>query len=144
MITNQANYHRAAIIDLLNAEGLPTDDLPKKLENFTLSVEHDEISGVCGLEVHGDYGLLRSLAVSKVYRSKGIASSLVKQIEQLAKTKGLQAIYLLTETADKYFLNKGYQNVDREIVPAEIKRSTEFSNVCPVSAIVMKKDIKKT
>jgi len=142
MISTQANYYKAGIIDLLRAEGLPTDDLPQKLENFVLSIEEEGISGVCGLEIYSKYGLLRSLAVVKTHCNKGIAGQLIRQIEQNAVSNGLRNIYLLTETASAYFLNKGYENVARENVPEEIKQSTEFSHVCPVSAIVMKKDLK--
>jgi amino-acid N-acetyltransferase len=49
----------------------------------------------------------------------------------------------LTETADKYFNKKGYRAIAREQVPEQIKASSEFNHVCPVSAVVMKKGINK-
>jgi amino-acid N-acetyltransferase len=106
-----------------------------------LSLEDGVISGVCGLEIYSDYGLLRSLTVDKAYRNKGIAGELLTKIETLAKSKKLRSVYLLTKTASAYFLSKGYQIVNRDDVHNEIKQSTEFSHVCPVSAIVMKKNI---
>ena len=68
-------------------------------------------------------------------------ADLVARLESEAKSSGIEALYLLTETADKYFAKKGYTAISREIVPVEIKSSSEFSHVCPVSAIVMKKEL---
>jgi amino-acid N-acetyltransferase len=48
---------------------------------------------------------------------------------------------LLTETAPGYFETKGYQQITRADVPEEVQQSSEFSHVCPQSAIVMKKII---
>lgn len=139
MEIEQAGLQRAAIIELLTAENLPTVDLPEVLENFLIAKENSVLIGVAGLEIYGNYGLLRSLAVSRNYRNKGIAGKLLQQIEIMAAEKSITEIYLLTETASGYFEQKEYQKIDRAAVPAEIMKSSEFSHVCPVSAIVMKK-----
>ena len=141
MITQKAQYFRDAVIALLIAEKLPVDDLPKKLDNFVVALDDEHLVGVAGLEIYGAYGLLRSVAVDKAYRGKGIADRILKQTEALAEAKQLKAIFLLTETAADYFLRKGYQTISRAEVPAEVQESTEFSHVCPVSAIVMKKNL---
>jgi len=66
---------------------------------------------------------------------------LVKTLEEQAIASGISDMYLLTETADKYFSKKGYHPINRDEVPTEVKASSEFSYVCPVSAIVMKKPL---
>ena len=68
-----------------------------------------------------------------------IAKKLLQGIEDLARAKGIKAIYLLTETASGYFIKKGYQEITRNKVPEDVLGSTEVSFVCPQSAIVMKK-----
>jgi len=141
MTTHKANPNRDDVIALLAAEKLPVDDLPETLDNFVVAVDAQKPIGVAGIEVYGDYGLLRSLAVDKAHRGQGHANNLLAQIEDTAKTLGLQAIYLLTETAANYFSRKGYQTITRAEVPEEVQQSTEFSHVCPASAIVMKKPI---
>jgi amino-acid N-acetyltransferase len=141
MIIQKAQYFKDAIIELLASEKLPVDDLPNTLENFVVAFDADRLAGVAGLEIYAGYGLLRSVAVDKAFRGKGIANALLKQIEALAKAKQLEAVYLLTETAGDYFSRKGYQTISRAEVPAEVQQSTEFSHVCPVSAIVMKKNL---
>jgi amino-acid N-acetyltransferase len=141
-IKNALDY-RDSVITLLAAEKLPTDDLTPTLGNFLISKDGDDITGVIGLEIYGDYGLLRSLTVKPAFRNQHIAGKLIAEIENLATSKGLKAIFLLTETAPGYFTNKGYQKTTRGEVPAEVQRSTEFSHVCPQSAIVMKKELIK-
>jgi len=84
---------------------------------------------------------LRSMVVSSRYRSNGIASELVTALEKQAITLGVTSMYLLTETASSYFERKGYEKVDRSVVPEQIKSTTEFSSTCPSSATVMKKRI---
>jgi amino-acid N-acetyltransferase len=134
---------REEIAAMLSAEKLPVDDLPEHPDNFFVATDNGRLTGVIGLEIYGDYGLLRSLAVVSEYRNKGIAGKLMEQLESIAKSKGLKELYLLTETAPGYFERKGFQKVTRNGVPEEVKTSSEFSHVCPVSAIVMKKLISK-
>lgn len=140
-ITDATNY-REGIIALLSAEKLPTSDLPAMLKNFFVMVENDELIGVIGLETYDKFGLLRSLAVRSDCRNRLIAGKLVEQIENLAAAEGLKAIFLLTETAPDYFSRKGYHIITRTEIPAEVQQSSEFSHVCPQSAIAMKKDLK--
>lgn len=130
---------RPAIIELLQQENLPVDDLPGSLDEFFVAMDNDVIVAAIGLERYGDGGLLRSLVVDKAYRNLKLASQLVKQLEDAARTAGITYMYLLTETAPDYFEKKGYQKIKREEVPVALQASSEFSHVCPVSAIVMKK-----
>jgi amino-acid N-acetyltransferase len=143
MQINEAINYKAGIISLLIDEKLPVSDLPGTLENFLVACENDQVIGVAGLEIYGDYGLLRSLAVDPAFRSQGVAGKLLNEIEVLANSKSLDTIYLLTETAPDYFDRKGYIKMTREDVPAEVRQSSEFSYVCPQSAIVMKKILTK-
>jgi amino-acid N-acetyltransferase len=139
-ITGAINY-RESIVALLVAEKLPADDLPANLENFMVAIQNDELIGVVGLELHGRYSLLRSLAVHPDWRGKGVAGKLLREAEILAGSKGSKAIYLLTETAPDYFERKNYIKITRNDVPSEVQQSSEFSHVCPQSAIVMMKTL---
>lgn len=139
-IAEAINY-REDVIALLSSEKLPTNDLPSTLKNFFVMIENEELIGVIGLEIYGSYGLLRSLAVRPDSRNQNIAGKLVEQIEKLAIAKGLKEILLLTETAPDYFSRKSYKIIARAEMPAEIQQSSEFSHVCPQSAIAMKKDL---
>lgn len=131
--------HRPAIVQLLQSEKLPVEDLPAKLDHFFVAMNNETVVAAIGLESYGDSGLLRSLVVDNAYRNLQLASQLIKQLETAAAAIGINNMYLLTETAAAYFEKKGYQKITREEVPAALQASSEFSHVCPVSAIVMKK-----
>jgi len=141
MLIEEAKNQREDIAAILSAEKLPVDDLPETLDNFLIATENGKLIGVAGMEVYGTYGLLRSVAVLAEYRGKGVAAKLIARLESEAASRGLKNMYLLTETAPEYFAAKGFQKISRDDVPNEIMRSSEFSHVCPVSAIVMKKKL---
>jgi amino-acid N-acetyltransferase len=139
MIIEKAKNNRDAIAALLSTEKLPVDDLPETLDNFLVASENDQLIGVIGLEIYGEFGLLRSLAVLPAHRNNGIAGKLILQLETLAKSSGLKELYLFTETSPEYFAGSGFERTTRDEVPGDLKKSSEFSYVCPVSAVVMKK-----
>lgn len=137
------NAKKQAIVALLAANKLPVEDLPDSLDSFFVASDNGTIIGVGGMELYGDYALLRSVAVDNAYRNQHVAAGLLFAIEETAAHNGLKAIYLLTETAPQYFEKKGYALVTREEVPGAVKQSSEFSHVCPVSAAVMVKKLRE-
>jgi amino-acid N-acetyltransferase len=132
---------RDEIIDLLHSQQLPVADLPLILTDFFVAKDAGKIIGVIGMERYGAFGLLRSMAVHPGYRNQHIAASLVQELENRAESTGIEAMYLLTETASGYFSRKGFITAERDQVPDAVKSSSEFSHVCPVSAIVMRKSL---
>jgi amino-acid N-acetyltransferase len=142
MLIEKAENYRDSVVQLLNAAKLPVEDLPLSLDNFSVALnDENDVIGVVGVEIYGDYALLRSLAVEPEYRGQGVAKRLLSITERSASLNNVKAIYLITETASVYFGKKGYITVARTQVPDEIKVSSEFSYVCPASAIVMKKEL---
>jgi amino-acid N-acetyltransferase len=137
---NQANSkNREAIVSLLQSASLPVEDLPQELRNFFIATDNGHVIGAIGLETYERNGLLRSLVVKPEYRKMKVAADLINELEKLAKSLGLQNVYLLTETAQGYFSTKGYETIGRDEAPGSLKQSTEFSHVCPSSAVLMKK-----
>ncbi|HEV7332555.1 MAG TPA: arsenic resistance N-acetyltransferase ArsN2 [Flavisolibacter sp.] len=140
-ILEASQSQRDAIIMLLQSQNLPAEDLPHVLQDFYVAEEDEKVIGLIGMERYGAFGLLRSMVVHPLYRNRQIAERLVQLLEEKAAASGIQDMYLLTETAEKYFDRKGYTTISRGEVPAEVQVSSEFSHVCPVSATVMKKNL---
>ena len=140
-IVKATGQSRDEMINLLQSNNLPTEDLPSSLDEFYAAIDEGRVVGLIGMERYTHYGLLRSMVVHPTYRNRHIAEKLVQLLEQTAHASGITAMYLLTETAPQYFERKGYQKIAREEVPEALQASSEFSHVCPVSAIVMKKMI---
>jgi N-acetylglutamate synthase-like GNAT family acetyltransferase len=127
----------SAVEALLVASGLPTAGVAGALGNF-LVAEHDgAIVGVVGVEQCCGYGLLRSTAVHATWRSRGLGRQLVERAIAAAESKGLQALYLLTTTAERYFPSFGFSVTTREKVPDAVRDTVEFRSACPASAVVM-------
>lgn len=126
-----------AFRSLLNASGLPVDDLDFEKDLLVGYYEGDELVGTGGLEIYGPYALLRSLSVKMGIRGKAVGSTITEYLLAEAKARNLKSIYLLTETARGFFLKKGFSDVKREEVPDDIKKSAEYSKHCSQSAAVM-------
>src|ERR1700740_1392455 len=126
MHTENATAYRQQMGGLLKASGLPYKDLPADVSNFLVILEDDEVIGCAGVEQYGQYGLLRSVAVAPGFRNRGLAGGLLHAAEQLAAAKGIDELYLLTETAPEYFSGKGFTKTERTEVPDEVKQSGEF------------------
>ena len=140
-LSRAKEWQRQSIVALLQAEKLPAADLPVSLDNFLAAMQENNVIGAVGLEQYENYGLLRSMVVNKEFRNKNIAADLIQELERMARTSGIDCMYLLTETAPQYFERKGYERISRDAVPKAVQVSSEFSSVCPVSAIVMKKSL---
>ena len=125
---------------LLEESGLPVSDLNvEHFEHFLYLGEFDNPSGIIGLEIFDSAALLRSLAVSKNIQGKGYGESLVLAMEDYAKSKNIKELYLLTETAENFFNKLNYDKMKKETAPESIRDSSEFSSVCPESAVLMMK-----
>jgi amino-acid N-acetyltransferase len=136
LIEDQTNFE--IFCAQLKASGLPYQDLDFQRDLLVGYYESDELVGTGGLEVHGQYALLRSLSVKLGIRGQSVGTTITNFLIDEAKSKKLRAIFLLTETAREFFLKKGFQELPRQDVPEDIKQSSEFSNVCPTSATVMR------
>ncbi len=134
---------RQYVEELLKLNNLPTDDLDSVNLDLFLGCgdTSNKPKGIVGLEIHGKYGLLRSLVVHVDARNSGCGKLLVVKIEQLAQQKQLKTLYLLTNTAEKFFTNLNYEKVERLYVPRPIRETREFATLCPESAIVMRKNL---
>lgn len=125
------------ILALLEGAALPTTGVGDHWQTFLVAWADDALVGVCGLEIHGRVGLLRSVAVEQAHRGHGLASLLCDRLESRATARGLDALYLLTTTAEGFFARRGYVTIPRAEAPPEIHATEEFERLCPESAAVM-------
>ncbi|HTO48601.1 MAG TPA: GNAT family N-acetyltransferase [Burkholderiales bacterium] len=98
-----------AIRGLLAASGRPGQDLtPAHLGSFWIQRDAAGLLGVAGLEAHGRAALVRSLAVRADGQGRGVGRALLAHAESQAGALGVQALYLLTTTAERVFAARGY------------------------------------
>ena len=135
-----AESHLFQITDLLGHCGLPIDDLDTlDLSLFRVVVNNGQLEAVGALERFGNLALLRSLATAESARSRGFGRQLVEELQALAANEGIVELYLLTESAERFFTALGFHEVERASVPQAIKDSQQFSSLCPGTATVMVK-----
>jgi N-acetylglutamate synthase-like GNAT family acetyltransferase len=136
-----------AILQLLNANGLPTIGVQRHLQQYlvwaviTKDSTESHIRGCVGLELYGKDALLRSLSVNPKYQGKSIGTQLLRSIITQAKENKIKNLFLLTTTAEFYFKRHQFTRVNRVDVPTDIKESVEFRSACPSSAICMMKKL---
>jgi len=127
---------------LLAESDLPTSDLTlEHLSHFFGCGSTQKPQGVVGLEIYGSVALLRSLAVAEKKRRRGCGKALVAEAERYAQACGVERLYLLTTTAEKFFERLGYKHAVREAAPEPIRRTHEFSGLCPSSSAFMVKEL---
>lgn len=125
------------VLALLEQNGLPTLGFDSCVESALVAREDDKLVGSVGLELYGSFALLRSLAVADSSRGRGLGAALTLAALELAGGRGVQGVYLLTETAGEFFPRFGFRAIDRAAVPAEVRESPEFTSACPESALAM-------
>jgi len=127
----------SAVESLLTASDLPTDGVRDNFSGFVVADDDGAIAGAIGLEKYGSAALLRSAVVARDHRGTGVGRKLVEQLLERAEEAGVDELYLLTTTAEKYFPRFGFTRTTRATVPEAVKASAEFRGACPDTAVVM-------
>jgi amino-acid N-acetyltransferase len=129
-------------LELLARSALEQHGVAERFGHYFVVREDDgRVVAVGGLEVYGEHGLLRSVAVDPDYRGQGLAAALVAAVIERAQLLELSAVYLLTTTARDYFGRHGFTEDGRDHAPAAIRESWEFKSGCPATAVLMKRPI---
>jgi len=129
---------RKEAVSMLQQHNLPTGDLNDDKLLYIL-FDGDKAVGTAGLEIFDDCGLLRSVSVAREAQGKGYGSIINEEIEKFAKESGIECLYLLTTTAKDFFDKQGYCIIKKNDAPEAIQQTSEFSSLCPASAVLMKK-----
>jgi N-acetylglutamate synthase-like GNAT family acetyltransferase len=126
-----------AASELLKAAGLPLDGFAHHLRHAVIATRGERMVGVVELEVYGSAALLRSLVVAPSERGMRLGERLTTEALSLARGRGARDVYLLTETAERFFPRFGFAAQDRGFAPEALRESEEFRTACPASAVMM-------
>ena len=124
---------------LLESVGLPTSDLASARPEVVAIREQGNLVAAGALQRFGSAALLRSVVVSHDRRGKGLGCAIVAELERLARETRIARLILLTQTAAKFFAERGYQVIERSAAPADLQESEQFRSLCPSSATCMAK-----
>ena len=130
--------HLSDIETLLRYCELPSEDCNEHIDSFFGITGGGKLRAIGALQILGSVALLRSIAVLPEYRGKGLAGIITQYLLDLARSKGVVELYLLTENAENYFTRFGFRIVDRDTVADEIKSTRQYTSLCPSSAQAMR------
>lgn len=130
-------FYIPTIEKILQKENLPYQDVKAENIQFYRAFSNADFVGIVGLENYSNVALLRSMIVFDKFRNKGYGRRIVMQILEEATAKGIKEIFILTTTAKDFFEHLGFEVMERENVPHDIKSTTEFTSLCPASATCM-------
>lgn len=128
----------SAVEAALRDADLPLNGLRDQFgDGYAVAEANGELIGVEGIEVYGTDGLLRSAAVVSSWRGKGVGEALTRDRIEWARRRGLKSLYLLTMTAGDYWPRFGFAKADRNAAPHDMRKSPEFTDACPSTALFM-------
>ncbi len=122
---------------LLRESSLPVEGLEALIGSLLVARVGSRVVGCAALEDYPPATLLRSVAVSADGRGLGLGGRLAQAALEMARERGLRRVFLLTETAEQFFLRFGFRVVDRSHVDEAVRGSREFAALCPATAVAM-------
>ncbi|HEX2916031.1 MAG TPA: arsinothricin resistance N-acetyltransferase ArsN1 family A [Chloroflexia bacterium] len=131
------------IVSLLTEADLPLEGAEEHLADFIVAEKAGQLVGAAALEGYGSTALLRSVVVHFQERGTGLGQRLVYNALEQAKASGFESVVLLTTSAASFFPRFGFKQIRREAAPLEVQSSVEFREACPLSATVMRLDLRK-
>lgn len=130
------NEYRA-IIHLLASNALPTADIYEKNITLFVGLIDNEIVATIGIEQYDKVALLRSLCVKEGFKNQKLGAKMLSYLLSFCATEKIKTLYLLTTTAEHYFVRYGFKKISRDETPKSIQNTREFQDICPASAIIM-------
>lgn len=136
----------AAIVRLLDEVSLNATDLnPAHTAAFLLLCDADRLLACGAVERFEDRaGLVRSVAVAPTHRGQGLATRIMRSLETHARHRGIDRLFLLTQTAAGFFARLHFARCERERAPEAMRASSQFAGLCPGTAVCMCKDLRQS
>jgi amino-acid N-acetyltransferase len=130
-----------AIKRLLAGSMLPSRDVGGARQRFIVASEGGRLIGCAGLQVAGQDGLVRSMAVHWTRRNAGLGTRLHERLLFEALQAGVRTLYVVTATAEDFFAGHGFKKVAARDVPPELQASEEFTAFVPGGGTVMSRKV---
>lgn len=127
MVRRSSPTDRGSVHRLLEEAGLPVPRGEETPVQFWVAEDGERIVGCAGSESHGEFALVRSVAVDR--RSRGQAwgtrlmEALLRDLESRQRSK---EVLLVTIEAAGFFERFGFRSIAKDAVPVPIRESPEF------------------
>lgn len=134
---------------LLNACGLeplsaPTSQVWESSSYLMACTKAGGIASCVGWARGGDWLVIHSLAVAPPSRGSGLGASILATcIGELLDDEPVEKIFLTTTAAEPFFAEFGFETIDPEQIPVEVKRHPAFEEA-PETSVPMVRDYNRT
>ena len=109
-------------------------EIERDVEQYTV-IEHDGVIFACAaLHAYPEMktGEMAALTVSPQSQGQGDGEKVLKRIEQRARSKGLESIFVLTTRTMHWFIKRGFVPADLDWLPEERKRAYNWNRASKV------------
>lgn len=128
----------ARFVSALRTANLPTEDLSAPGQKFFVFFGPDGTPvGFGGYQVSEGHALLRSIVVEPSRRGCGTGTALLAELLAQASIDGAHTAWLLTTSAEHFFLRHAFTRKQRAEAPPAIAAVPQFTSLCPASAALM-------
>ena len=124
------------LVAALEAADLPTEDLGDGGRAFFAFEEDGKLIGFGGFELYGEDVLLRSVVVLPGVRGKGYGRAVTEAVLARAREAGARNAYLLTTTAESFFVHGGFARIVRVAAPAAILATKQATTICSTATLL--------
>ena len=124
----------AAFEAALRAAGLPVADLADPGQRFFSFADGAAFGGFAQA---GPVILLRSLVVAPDHRGRGLGGRRSPLSWPSPAGAAPTSAWLLTTDAQGFFARHGFAEVNRGMAPPAVAASSQFTGLCPASAVLM-------
>ena len=97
-------------------------DIYENMQTFLVAEDNGKVAGCCALQViWSDLAEIKSLAVDKDYKGKGVGKSLVHTAVENAKDMGVSKVFALT-LEPGFFQKIGFEVINNDLLPMKVWR----------------------
>ncbi|HVL32113.1 MAG TPA: HAD-IIA family hydrolase [Actinomycetota bacterium] len=125
------------IASMLHQGGLIAGAARERIGRTVVAESDRKPIATASWEPFGDKALLRSVAVSDEHRRSGTGTLVVASMLRKILESGIRDVYLVTETAERFFTACGFRTIDRGELPEEIERHPQVARECSITAPTM-------
>lgn len=133
-----------ALLALVTQAGLSGDGLAGLSGTRLVARAGERLVGTVSLEVFGNAGLLRSLAVAADSRAQRLGTRLCRALFLHAAERGIERLVLLTLDAAPFFRGLGFVEGERTSAPEDLAASPQFATGTCAQATCMTLDLARS
>ena len=117
------------------------DDIPEWGPEGVWVLADDKVQATATVDVLEGDAYLRAVATEPVMRGQRLGTLAVAAAVSSARERGASAAWLLTETAEPFFRELGFETVDRPSLPKWIEAGP--AETCPQTAVAMRRELRQ-